>query len=382
MILIAANKLTMTDQIGKILVVDDDPAILEFISIHLEAEGFNPIAAEHGQRALELLSEHEQNIQAIISDVLMPGIDGYTLCERVRADTRFQMLPFIFISSQTDINEKLKGYIAGGDEYFSKPLDPDEMLIKLRYTLANRIKQESLNKQLSDTHSAAMQAMTYSGNLGQILLFLQEAVNVKTFEDLSKLIFKTIANFGLHPAIQYYTKSDVIGFRGDGPIMPLESNIMELSRNESRFFDFGYRTIINYNDFSLLIRNMPKDDPEKYGVMKDVLGNLCNAIEAIVKILLSNEMVNKKTETMVSVGDTLSQMEQSLYSVQYENERAIESMTDDLEEAMITLGLTDAQEDIIRAIAKKCLVESSEAFEKGAALLKSFSNVHDVLKSG
>jgi DNA-binding response OmpR family regulator len=372
----------MPEQEKNILVIDDDPIILELICLHLQAEGFKPIPAAAAEQGLELLLASPEAYQAVISDVIMPGMDGYTLCERIREDQRFSCLPFIFVTVQTDIHEKIKGYLVGGDEYFVKPINPEEMIAKLRGLLNKKILHAELNKQLSESYNTAMQAMTYSSNLGQILLFIQNAMEVKSFAALSELLFEVLEFFALQGCVQYYSKKGVRGFRKEGDMTPLESNIMELSRNEGRFFDFGSRTIINYQDFSLLIKNMPLEDAQKYGIMKDLLGNLCNAIEAVTKILLSTELVAEKSKTMASVNTTLTSLGASLQAIQSENEHAIVSMIDDLEEAMLTLGLTEAQEEVIREIAMRCLNKSTEAFEQGKEVLGSFSDVHDVLSTG
>lgn len=365
----------------KILLIDDDPDLQKFLQRFLGQAGFEVLAAEDGEQGFNLLLEHAADISAVISDVEMPNLNGYQLCEKIRADTRFEKLPFIFVSAHTNLEEKLKGYEVGGDEYIGKPLQAEEVIIKVKNIVDNKIQHESLNKQVSDSFNAAMQAMTYSSHLGQILQFLQEAVHCTTFTQLADSIFNTTNSFGLNTTIQFYTRNNAQSFRPQGNVTPLEENVIELSRKKGRFFDFSARTVINYEDFSLLVKNMPLDDAEKYGAIKDILGNFCNAIEAATKIILSRNETQHKNQTMASVNAALEAIERTLTSVQRETAMVIEDMMTDVDEAMLTLGLTNNQEDQVRFITQTCLEKSKNVFKKGLELHKSFDQVHDALNS-
>lgn len=171
-----------------------------------------------------------------------------------------------------------------------------------------------------------------------------------------------------------------MNFRQHGEVTPIETNIMELAKQKSRFFDFEARTIISYDNFSLLIKNMPVNDPDTYGTIKDVLGNLCNAIETITEILLAKEINQHKNETMNSVNLALNEIESTITGIQNENTDVIEDMISDVDEAMLTLGLTDSQEESIRTITQNCLMHSREVLKKADVLKESFNKVHHNLE--
>ena len=362
-----------------ILIVDDDPLILQLLQIHLESEGFNPVLAENGQQALECLDEHAETIQSIISDVEMPELDGYALCEAVRADQRFQSLPFVFISAHTDLDEKLKGYSVGGDDYIVKPVEPEEVILKVRHIIDNRIKHESLSKQASDSFNAAMNAMTYTSRLGLVLSFIKDATHIKTVEDLAMRLFETMESLGLNSVIQFHVRMNLLPFSKNGSMTPLETNVIELARSRGRFFDFAARTIVNYQHFSLLVKNMPIDNPDDYGAIKDVLGNLCDAVEVIVQLILSNELTEEKSQSMSVADSALADIKTAMQMIQSENERAVEIMIGEMEDAMISLGLTDAQEEVLRSITFQYLEDSTRAFEKVKDLYRSFEDIHKTL---
>jgi hypothetical protein len=117
----------------KILIVDDTPGNLKLLRAVLEAESFRVVEAPDGAQALALL-EHE-NVDAIISDILMPGMDGYRLCQEVRKNPRLQALPFIFYSANyTSPSDEKLGYDLGGDKYLQKPATAEMILTALRET--------------------------------------------------------------------------------------------------------------------------------------------------------------------------------------------------------------------------------------------------------
>jgi DNA-binding response OmpR family regulator len=118
----------MTESAATVLVIDDAPILLETLALHLEQEGYQVRRAEDGAKALEVLHDEPEAIDVIVSDVTMPVMDGYALCEQVKHEEATNTIPFIFISSLTDLDEKLKGYAVGGHDYIVKPVAPEEML--------------------------------------------------------------------------------------------------------------------------------------------------------------------------------------------------------------------------------------------------------------
>lgn len=108
-----------------ILVVDDDPAILLSISDYLQGSGYSVINAENGQEALSLVKEYRPHL--VITDIIMPQMDGYELVRLIREQTFFRLLPVILLTSRTKTEEKIFGYQAGCDVYLSKPFELAEL---------------------------------------------------------------------------------------------------------------------------------------------------------------------------------------------------------------------------------------------------------------
>jgi serine/threonine-protein kinase len=113
---------------GHVLLVDDDPEILEVTAEALAGSGFRVDIARDGREALAFLETHEPEV--VIADVEMPVMDGYELCRRVRASGRSE-IPFLFCSGLGESDARLEGLRAGADDYLHKPANPDELVLKL-----------------------------------------------------------------------------------------------------------------------------------------------------------------------------------------------------------------------------------------------------------
>lgn len=365
-----------------ILIVDDDPHMIELLGLHVESVGYTVLQASNGREALVLLDKTDRLPDAVISDVEMPEVNGYELCSQLRGQDKTHHIPFIFVSAKTTLDEKLKGYEVGGDEYITKPIEGDEVILKVRYIIENRVRHAALNQQLKDSHSAAMQAMSYTSNLGLILQFMKEVSQVSDFPGLADKVLDVTSALGLSVIIQFHTPVGIQNYRREGSVTPLEANVIEMARNKGRFFDFQARTIINYTDFSMLLMNMPVGDAEKYGLIKDILGNLCDAIEVKVKQLLTNVIVQRKDEVINTVSEALDRIDRSYRDIQAANLSEIDTLIHRVEEVMFGFGLTEEQEDVIRGIILYAKNKSTEIFEDGKELYDDFEAIHNTLVNG
>ncbi len=359
-----------------ILLVDDDADVLEAIAIQLRAKGWEVECAARGIEALERLKEAPERYGVVVTDVVMPEMDGYQLCAKIKYDEQTQSVPVVLVSGASpSIEEKTKGYALGAEDFIAKPVDIDELSIKLAHLVELKSRQSELSEQLSQSQAIAMQAMTYSSDLGQVLEFYKNSIAARDFEALAGLLFEFAGGRGLRCTLQVITPRGVLNFGDRGPVPPLEANVIELSRREGRIFDFGPRTIFNHDDFSLLIKNMPVEEPERYGILKDTLGTLCNAIEARIKFLLHEDSARQKREIASTVLGLLEEIDATFSDIREANQQVIGRLIDDLDDAMLDLGLTSHQEELVRKLVETCRDDSNAVFERSAVLYDKFEQV-------
>jgi two-component system alkaline phosphatase synthesis response regulator PhoP len=121
----------------KILLADDEKDIVEFLQYNLEEEGFNVITAYDGKEALEKLS---QKPDLILLDVMMPKMDGYEVCAKIRAMNDFKNVPIIFLTAKVAEIDEVHGLNIGANDFIKKPISPKTLIARLK---ANLRKKES-----------------------------------------------------------------------------------------------------------------------------------------------------------------------------------------------------------------------------------------------
>ncbi|HEX7276125.1 MAG TPA: response regulator [Acidimicrobiales bacterium] len=112
-----------------VLVIDDDPVILELLRVNFEIEGFDVVCARDGDEGLAMAQELQPDI--VISDIMMPRRDGLQLLSDLKADPRTENLPVILLSAKAQKSEVQHGLDMGADDYITKPFDPIQLIDRL-----------------------------------------------------------------------------------------------------------------------------------------------------------------------------------------------------------------------------------------------------------
>jgi two-component system, OmpR family, response regulator RegX3 len=120
----------VSDSPARILVVDDEKSITEFVSYNLRKEGYEVSVAENGDDALDLAKAHSFDL--VVLDVMLPGMDGYEVCRRLRADSS---VPVLFLSARDTELDKVVGLEIGGDDYLAKPFGVRELTARVKALL-------------------------------------------------------------------------------------------------------------------------------------------------------------------------------------------------------------------------------------------------------
>ena len=125
----------------KILLVDDEPDILEILSFNLSNEGYQIFTAENGKEGLELAAQHLPHL--IILDVMMPVMDGIETCERLRMDKRFENTVILFLSARGEDYSQVAAFESGADDYITKPIKPRIFNSKVKAMIRRFLKDDT-----------------------------------------------------------------------------------------------------------------------------------------------------------------------------------------------------------------------------------------------
>ena len=116
-----------------ILVVEDEPNIRELVSLHLRLEHAVPVEAEDGRAALELA--RQRRFDLVILDLMLPGLDGLTVCRAIRKDSPNQSTPILMLTARREESDKVLGLDSGADDYLTKPFGVRELMARVRALL-------------------------------------------------------------------------------------------------------------------------------------------------------------------------------------------------------------------------------------------------------
>lgn len=155
----------MSDQAGNILLVDDEPGLREAVQAYLEDSGFTVRAASNAKEGWDLLQQETPDV--LISDIMMPQVDGYAFLAQVRDDVRFKGLPVLFLTARGMTTDRIQGYNSGCDAYLSKPFDPEELVAVVSNLIGRRAAQTPDSGDIPDIAVMARQIEEIKAMLSQ-----------------------------------------------------------------------------------------------------------------------------------------------------------------------------------------------------------------------
>jgi len=159
-----------------ILVVEDDEIVSKTIERVLRGEEFKVSVAKSGVEGLQAARRHVPDL--VVLDVIMPGMDGYTVCREMRADPLLAEVPILFLTAKIKDEDKIIGFKAGADDYLGKPFNIDELLLRIRAIL-RRVQKNNQQKEFSDMDSIS----TDNSSSSNYLIIVGEfTLNTRTYE--------------------------------------------------------------------------------------------------------------------------------------------------------------------------------------------------------
>ncbi|WP_022939970.1 response regulator transcription factor [Psychromonas hadalis] len=361
----------------QLLIVDDEPLNLELMQEILEDDYVVDCVAS-GVECLTFLENNNPDI--LLLDVAMAGMDGYEVCKTIKQDSSLT-LPIIFVSARGALEDRLMGYEAGGDDYLVKPFNSQELVAKVQSMVSFIHKQDELNTEIQSATDLTMMVITSSGEIGLLVNFLRQTFSCHDLQSLATLVFETLAQLELKSTIQFNGDGERIQTFGcSGNYKPVEAELLELAKSKGRIFHYNQRSIFNFSNASLLIKNMPKEDPED-DLRGRYLDHLCILMEgvdasviAILKeqkvaqhILHNKALLTKTKQGIVTVQETLQKQKiQAMYISQ--------NLLHQLERDLISLGLDEDQEQHLVTLIEKSTNQLTDLFDEQKVIERFFDD--------
>lgn len=359
-----------------ILVVDDDD---DFRSIVLDSiDGhFDAVEANSGTNALAAAAQTSFDIALL--DVNMPHMDGYELCERLHEIS--PDLRVVFISGDDTIDARMTAYLAGGDDFIPKPFRSSELLLKLRRLEQVINRASALRDSVKQATDIAMSAMTNAGELGYVLDFTRKLSVSLDIDDLLKaLVTATSTAFALQVSAQVRVGDLQKTLDCNGRSSPLEAEMLRrLAVDSQRIFSMNRRLVINYPRITLQVKDMPVDDADRCGRLRDHIALLVDAAENRIDGILLEQAARQhqalSREAMVEMRMIITEIESDYAAQTRTNSALLNKLKTDVDEAMLFIGLTENQEATIMNLILKCSNDATSLYQQGLSISSKFSGL-------
>jgi CheY-like chemotaxis protein len=330
----------------KLLVIDDDPMVHFLVEEGLSSQ-VEIILQDTGEAGIKAAHEHKPDL--ILLDVSLPDISGFEVCKKLKSESDFVDTPVIFVSSNTDQASHIKGFTLGASDYVDKPFSPDEVKARIEQVFTFMDQRDDMASQIGEATNAAFAAMRGSSELGLAVQFIEAIHGISDLQTLANTFFGVTNSLDIRCSLLLEENNERFFFKSDGMVAPLEQQVMNVIHDrQERFTDFENRTIITYPKATLLIKNMPKDDAERYGHLKDLLPSMMGSTDARMMAIGNEKAVTELTRetstTVDHIKDTLSEVGSALEQNQTDVVGLLKGLLDEFELRIPRMGLEEDQE--------------------------------------
>lgn len=323
---------------------------------------------------------NEQKIDLVILDVDMPSPDGYETCHFLKEDPATADIPVLFLSARTSIEERLKGYEAGGDDYLIKPYQPDELKAKILVLLVQAAKHQGLSSQVNDVMDAAMTSASMYGEVGVVLDFMKAANLSTTYQEVGEALFQALTRFEFEGSVRLIGRNGTVSTTGATPCSALEESILNHVQNSPGTLGvqtLGTHTVFNYGNVLLLVRNLlPEDHPshphreqaQRHGRARDNIALLTEGAASRIKAIDAQAKA-ATTEQQQGWVELTREALLDLHAEQHVQREKIgmvlRDMVSDIEALLVSLSLSEAHENALMGTVGRGIERTKAIFAEG-----------------
>lgn len=350
-----------------VVIIDDDEITVAASATALE-EFFNPVTFTSTEDALNNLEHCQPNV--VVLDILMPELDGYETCRRLRAELPADKQPaVVFLSSLDSLENRLAAYDAGGDDFLLKPVVPEELLRKVQAMQAVVTERNRLQRERGSVQQMAMSFLTNLGEAGTELSFLRNAPNCPDSQALAELTLSTLHDYGLNSAIHYRVPWGNETYSMQDTASPLVQSLFANACKMERIFQFRTRLIINYPTVSLLIKNLPIEDEERCGRLRDYLAIVAEGCENNLRGLIIKRAVERHAHeletTALAVEEAIDNLRRQYQEQRQTTKQILQQMNAQITMRLVACDLSEFQEIQLQDELEQALKQAMALFENG-----------------
>lgn len=287
-------------------------------------------------------------------DVDMPEMDGFTLCRRIKSLPGVENIPIIFVSALDDLDSRLAGYDAGGDDFITKPFSFPEVKKKIELLRRAGKEKSSLRGQLDESAMLTSLVMSNLDEYSLLVRFLRTLNGCQQVREAADATLDLLKSFRLQGALQLRLPGEELTIDQNGSATPLEASIISHVRTLGSVVSFKTRAAFNSDRVTLLINNMPLENPDLCARLSDHLGMAAESLEVRLQAMQNLAESATAKADIAGIQQALAAVIQD-FSEKYKIAHAQGSDTmhllqNELRAEFVSLGMSEVQEDAIQAI--------------------------------
>ena len=359
---------------AKLLIADDDATTLAMLEASLQ-DRFAVQTATSGEAAVQQATDDAFDL--VLLDVQMPDMDGYAACEAIKR--QHPDIPVIFLSACITLDERLRGYQAGGDDYVTKPFDVTELTAKIERALAHRRRARELNGQIEEAMNTVLSTANLYGEVGQVLAFQREIATCDSFDALADVFFRTLEAMGFDGCLRLSGRQGVMSRTARAPCSALENSILDHveARGGPSIQPVGpENTSYHYGSVLMLVRNLPQNpSPERMSMDEiDRLARARDNVALMAEGLLvrlraldtetENSALHLQQRQVQMARETLVDISAQQHAIRMQLGQVLQDMHADVEASFIHLGLTETQEEHLSNTLRRYIRDAMAVFDQ------------------
>ncbi len=317
----------------------------------------------------------------LVQNELTDG-NAFDFCTRVRLLQNQQLTPFLIFSEQMDVEERVRTFQVGADEYLAE-FDPEFVCALVDHEIASNDRRLKLEQEKDLASSLVVEAMKTSSELGNAINFIERCHQFETPETINAEIIRFCSTMDLNVVIGTLELNQWYFNATNGNVTELERDLMQSIHNQDRFVDFGARTQLNWPNIALLVKNMPLRDPDKYGRIKDLLPTLISSANARVDSLVERKRIQLQTDLMNRAINALQpSLESVIQNMDQDNQKHRSALSDFLQKIIValpSLGLEDDQEEFFISRVEQLIQQADQMAKRNESHQQTLTITNNVL---
>jgi CheY-like chemotaxis protein len=364
----------------KVFIVDDDPIVIEVLQSIL-APDCAVEAFTTAEDCLARLSTAKPDM--FLLDVSLPGMDGYTFCRQLKDDAAFHRIPVTFVSSHDTIDARVLGYDAGGEDFIVKPFEPEEVLRKLKVAQNIVQQQSSLAEQVEAAEYLSSLVMASMDETGILLQFMSKLIAWESTQEIAEGLLELLQRYRLDGVVQTRMVQGTQTLSAAGTNLPLEISVIDHVRKLGRIFEFRKRSVHNFERITLMVNDLPLNDPEYCGRLRDHLSVAAQSVDSRLKAIETDE-ANRRSQAGIllaleSVSETIMALHDAHQRDSAESATLMISLQETLVNSFFRLGLTEGQESFLQNMVGDFMKRMAELQNRGVETQTTLQKLNDNL---